>query len=669
MRIVGPGGPLQQQWSGDVRLLEPQATLPRLRAASMPRVCESWNAAVGDAGVAGAVLSKLRQAGGGPLWLIRTAAMDAVAMTDEMIALTSGQERWEMTFCTYLHSLPRSADCRLRWVLPDSPAMRLLHNIGPDRLIDLRSGANAILVNADDRLVEAARKGMAVGGLSVVDDGATNGATGVAAPLATAALDTPSGMTRRRGFTPAELDREDPETAGPSIHVLPPPPKEQSSMFRWSLIGAAIGILPALAFAFFVYRWEPAPVAAMPERDTPALRPTRTPNPNNLGSSDVTPDNVTPDNVTPDNVTPDNVTPDNVKRDDVTPNAGPHEQEPPQPKPTRQRDTKPRTDRRADEPPPDVTPPTPAVLPVPQTLRVPIKLPTSALSLTLDEQPLHRGSGVDEIELHRVAPILYPIEFRLDPAGPSGHQDLIAVAAAAGQQRKMGTIKTGPDDVLFAWSADTKRNVASAFILAHEFLIKDATHHSTIQLEFADPIELPSPRVPATKNELPLPEWILPEFECRVKPAIYSSTSSDPLQFDPLLVEQAEPLGFPEWMTKKQDISGLKDPLIRQAIFSIAGDIIGSGTSRRIRLPVTLQLAGSGKPFPWNERLKVVREQSAKHNEKEKKKSPTQRNSMSSSDRMTALDAWGGSLRCEAEWFVRVNSRDILWGRSGGKTE
>ena len=63
MRIVGNGGPLQQQWSGEVRFLSKQAKMTNLRVASMPRPCRIWESAVGDAGVAGAVLSKLRGSG------------------------------------------------------------------------------------------------------------------------------------------------------------------------------------------------------------------------------------------------------------------------------------------------------------------------------------------------------------------------------------------------------------------------------------------------------------------------------------------------------------------------------------------------------------------------------------------------------------------------------
>jgi hypothetical protein len=97
--------------------------------------------------------------------------MDALAMTEELLALLSGPERWDITFCTYLHTLPRSADCRLRWVLPDSPAMQRLGDVGPDQLIDLRNGADAVLSGADESLVEAARNGTAIVGGGAIDAG------------------------------------------------------------------------------------------------------------------------------------------------------------------------------------------------------------------------------------------------------------------------------------------------------------------------------------------------------------------------------------------------------------------------------------------------------------------------------------------------------------------
>jgi hypothetical protein len=87
MQILGRGGPLRQQWSGEVGRLPQRPRPTKLRAASGTRVCRSWASAAGDAGIAGAVLSRLRRSNASTVWLIRAPQMDALAMTDEMLSL------------------------------------------------------------------------------------------------------------------------------------------------------------------------------------------------------------------------------------------------------------------------------------------------------------------------------------------------------------------------------------------------------------------------------------------------------------------------------------------------------------------------------------------------------------------------------------------------------
>ena len=525
MRVVGLGGPLQQTWSGQVRHLSPQASPTKLRVASMPRPCKTWEAAVGDAGVAGAILSKLRSSVSSPLWVIRTPAMDALMMTDEILALLSGQERWRFTFCTYLHTLPRSVECRLRWVLPDSPAMAQVQSMGPDQLVDLRQGAESVLRGVDSRMVDAARSGKAVVGSGP-------------SPTVRMSKAAPTGPSLRRGVSPVNLSQLAPSDAAKQT-LPPPPPTQQVSPLRWVMLGLGIGSIPACLLLFLLISSDPASVAAM--RELEAEQQSNQPPP---------------------------------AAPTVEPEVEPSPEPEPEVKPPPERDKKPNPEEKRDEKPPPVVDPGPKIRSeIPIDRLVGLRLPTSALSLSLDQQTIHQGKGVYDISLLKVPDIQRNFEFEITDPDYAGVRDLIAVAST-GQQKKMGTIYVEPDRVMFAWSPDTSRGVAAAFVLTHEFLIKDETHHNKIQFEFASsPSTFPSPPIPRKDFEFPVPGWVLSQFEILVRPTVYSTASDQKVTFDPFVV--VAPTSETKTFEKKLNLAALEEAMVREAKFFVWADLVG----------------------------------------------------------------------------------------------
>ncbi len=619
MRIVGLGGPLRQQWSGEVRHLSPQATLPNLRVASMPRPCRTWEAAVGDAGVAGAVLSKLLNSAPNPLWLIRTPQMDALMMTDEMLALLSGQERWDLTFCTYLHTLPRSVECRLRWVLPDSPAMLQLQNMGADQLIDLRKAPEAMLRDADSQMVDAARSGKAIVG------------TG-AGPAVRMSTESPGGAVRRRGVSQMDLNHLAPTDASTQA-LPPPPPTKQASPLRWVILGVGLGSIPACLLLFIIMGSDPAPVAAMRELEAEQIKKS-------------------PVNVEPE-PTPEVVIPVESKVEEPTP--------------TKVVKKKPKQDKELETPPLQVqqAPKIKSEIPIKRTIA--LRLPTSALSMSLDKQTIHSAAGVYEVSLNKIPSIETRLEFEITEPDYAGLQDLMA-RAPSGEQRKLGTIYTEPDRVMFAWSPITNRDVAAAFVLTHEILIKDETHHNTIQLEFARPSTLPTPPVPLAREfDVPIPQWVPSEFEILVKPTFKSIVPDAQVAFDPFVV--FAPSQETKSFEKKLDLTSLQDMMVKGASFLVKGDIVGSGSDRKVRYSSTVVFTGTGRAFDWSERTKEIREQAAKFNEQEKKnKKPSERRSMIAAERLEVIERWADGLSCQLELYARVNGRAVLCGKTAEKS-
>jgi hypothetical protein len=234
--------------------------------------------------------------------------------------------------------------------------------------------------------------------------------------------------------------------------------------------------------------------------------------------------------------------------------------------------------------------------------------------------------------------------------------------AKNGEQRKMGTIYTEPDRVLFAWSPDTNRGIAATFVLMHEFLIKDETHHNTIQFHFARPVSIASPPIARKEFEVPIPAWVPAEFEILVKPTFYSIAPDEKISFDQFAVVAPSP--ETKSFEKNLDLSSLKDAFVSGAKFIVWGDMVGGGAGRKIRYSSNVLLGGVGKPFEWSQRTKEIRDQSSKFNEQQKKKKPKERRSMNAADRLEVIQRWGDSLSCQLELYARINGRAILWGKT-----
>ena len=205
-------------------------------------------------------------------------------------------------------------------------------------------------------------------------------------------------------------------------------------------------------------------------------------------------------------------------------------------------------------------------------------------------------------------------------------------------------------------SPDTNRNVAAAFVLTHELLIKDATHHTTIQFEFARPVTIATPPVARKEFEVPIPDWVLPEFEVLVKATFCSLVPDEKITFDPFAVVAPNPETKP--FEKPLDLTPLKDDVVQAAKFLVWADKVGSGADQKIRFSSSVVLGEKGKQFEWAQRKSAIREQAAKFIEQErKKKKPAERRSMNAAKRLEVIEQWGSGLSCQLELYARVNDR------------
>lgn len=623
MRIVGLGGPLQQQWSGEVRHLSPQTTLQNLRVASMPRPCRVWEAAVGDAGAAGAVLSRLRAAGSSPLWVIRTPQMDALMMTDEMLGLLSGPERWGLTFCTYLHTLPRSVECRLRWVLPDSPAMSQVQHIGSDQLIDLRTGPEVILRGADSRMIDAARSGKAIAGVS-----------SSAAMRRTA--EGSGGTARRRGVSPVDLNQLGPSSASKQT-LPPPPPTQQASPLRWVLLGVGLGSIPACLLLFFLMGSDPKTVAAMRELD--AEQRNKPP-----------------------------VAAPSQPEQQVEPLAEvevPEEFQPPPPPDDDQRDRDKK--KKVQQPPPKKVDQGPRIKSeIPIDRQIALRFPIAG-AFADDVQTIHSAAGVYEVSLRKIPSVETPINFEVLNSELAGEQDLV-LRVANGEQRKVGTIYTEPDRVSFAWRVSTQPMVAAAFVLTHEFLIKDETHHSTVRFQFASPDAIPLPPTPLAREfEVRVPKWLPTAFEVLVKPIFVSTHPDEQVAIEPIAVSAPSP--ETQVFNLRMDLQSLNDDWIKAAKFMVRCDIVGAGDDRRVRYSSTVRLLGAGTDFDWSQLNSEITEQVRKYNDQQRKKKKINWVLKKPGDRLEVFDSWKKGLSCQLEMYARVGDRVVLCATTGAQPE
>lgn len=129
------------KWNEDPRFLAPNRI--RLQAAEPASLkAKRWEAAIGDAGVAGMLAQAFLDAPDRPAFIVYEPGMDLLPLIAEAQALLPEERRWDVTFSTYFTALPVGMKCAWRCCLPDS-----------DALVTARRTPGALVVNLIDKTI------------------------------------------------------------------------------------------------------------------------------------------------------------------------------------------------------------------------------------------------------------------------------------------------------------------------------------------------------------------------------------------------------------------------------------------------------------------------------------------------------------------------------------
>jgi|GEM_PF-5440973 len=141
-------------WDGQCKTLPTGPQIPL--GDRPPSVCRQWQAALGDAGWGGQLVTWLKQSTK-PIWLIYepTQHVQLLNLLVEAFSLLPEAERWKYTFATYFSGLPGDVDCRIRGVVSGSDEARLASARG--HVIDLTREAP---LASGSIWIEAARTGI-----------------------------------------------------------------------------------------------------------------------------------------------------------------------------------------------------------------------------------------------------------------------------------------------------------------------------------------------------------------------------------------------------------------------------------------------------------------------------------------------------------------------------
>lgn len=107
---------LQATWDGQTRKLTSGRPIPRTNPPP-PQASAHWKQTTGDAGWAGIVADELITHPTRSVYIIIKPDCDALPLIDEVSALLPLDSAWDLTFTSFYTSIPKNADCQLRFVL------------------------------------------------------------------------------------------------------------------------------------------------------------------------------------------------------------------------------------------------------------------------------------------------------------------------------------------------------------------------------------------------------------------------------------------------------------------------------------------------------------------------------------------------------------------------
>lgn len=153
-RVLSTQGMMIETWEGESRSLPPRriATSPELSGP-----CNTWAHTTGDAGWAGELANTAASGDSRQAYIVFSEGMNCLALIDEALSLLSPKDRWQVTFSTFLTSLPVNMKCKWRCILKGSKEHQSIPLHGNLFKIDLTEPLGRA---PDSPLAEAARTGI-----------------------------------------------------------------------------------------------------------------------------------------------------------------------------------------------------------------------------------------------------------------------------------------------------------------------------------------------------------------------------------------------------------------------------------------------------------------------------------------------------------------------------
>ena len=116
-RTMAFPGMMLQQWEGDSRAL---ASRNVQSASELSGPCTAWQRATGDAGWAGELANTANNGNKSEAYIVFDEGIDCFPLIDEALSLLPPQDRWQVTFSTFLTALPPNMKCQWRCVMKGS---------------------------------------------------------------------------------------------------------------------------------------------------------------------------------------------------------------------------------------------------------------------------------------------------------------------------------------------------------------------------------------------------------------------------------------------------------------------------------------------------------------------------------------------------------------------
>lgn len=116
-RTMAFPGMMIQQWEGDSRALAARTVQS---ASELSGPCNAWQRATGDAGWAGELANTANNGNKREAYIVFDEGIDCFPLIDEALSLLPPQDRWQVTFSTFLTALPPNMKCQWRCVMKGS---------------------------------------------------------------------------------------------------------------------------------------------------------------------------------------------------------------------------------------------------------------------------------------------------------------------------------------------------------------------------------------------------------------------------------------------------------------------------------------------------------------------------------------------------------------------